>query len=67
MRGDAEQGKDYNVQDLVWLWDVTTHADKRIIERNSQGVNSRFYRPGPLSSMEFYTWDFLSWYLEAMK
>ncbi len=66
VRGDAEEGKDYDKDKLVWLWDVTTHADKRIIERNAQGVRSRFYRPGPLSPMEYYTWDFLSWYLGVM-
>jgi Rieske 2Fe-2S family protein len=27
VRGDAVEGKDYNVDDLMWLWDVTTYAD----------------------------------------
>ena len=67
VRGDAEEGKDYNKEKLTWLWDVTTQADKAIIERNQQGVNSRYYVPGPLSEMEDYTWKFLSWYLETMK
>jgi phenylpropionate dioxygenase-like ring-hydroxylating dioxygenase large terminal subunit len=67
VRGDAEEGRDYDREKLTWLWDVTTQADKTIIERNQQGVNSRYYVPGPLSTMEDYTWKFLSWYLEAMK
>jgi phenylpropionate dioxygenase-like ring-hydroxylating dioxygenase large terminal subunit len=67
VRGDAEEGKDYDKEKLIWLWDVTTQADKTIIERNQQGVNSRYYVPGPLSQMEDYTWSFLSWYLEIMK
>ena len=67
VRGDAQEGKDYNKEKLTWLWDVTTQADKAIIERNQQGVNSRYYVPGPLSGMEEYTWKFLSWYLETMK
>jgi Rieske 2Fe-2S family protein len=67
VRGDAEEGKDYDREKLTWLWDVTTQADKAIIERNQQGVNSRYYVPGPLSEMEDYTWKFLSWYLETMK
>ena len=55
VRGDAEEGKDYDRDQLVWLWDVTTQADKRIIERNAEGVASRFYEPGPLSPvMEYY-------------
>jgi len=67
VRGDAEEGRDYDLDKLVWLWDVTTHADKAIIERNQQGVNSRYYVPGPLSAMENYTWKFLSWYLETLR
>jgi phenylpropionate dioxygenase-like ring-hydroxylating dioxygenase large terminal subunit len=67
VNGEAQEGKDYDLDKLTWLWDVTTIADKTIIERNQQGVNSRFYRPGPLSTMEDYLWSFLSWYLEAMK
>lgn len=65
VRGDAKEGIDYDREKLTWLWDVTTHADKTIIERNQQGVNSRYYAPGPLSEMEEYTWKFLSWYLST--
>ena len=67
VRGDAEEGRDYDRDRLIWLWDVTTHADKTIIERNQQGVKSRFYEPGPLSTMENYTWKFLSWYLDTLR
>lgn len=67
VRGDAEEGRDYDRDRLTWLWDVTTHADKAIIERNQQGVKSRFYEPGPLSTMENYTWKFLSWYLDTLR
>ncbi|MGA2950802.1 MAG: aromatic ring-hydroxylating dioxygenase subunit alpha [Caulobacteraceae bacterium] len=48
----AREGEDYDVEALTWLWEVTSLADKRIIERNQQGVASRFYRPGPFSLME---------------
>jgi Rieske 2Fe-2S family protein len=67
VRGDAEEGRDYDRARLTWLWDVTTHADKDIIERNQQGVNSRYYVPGPLSSMENFTWKFISWYLATLR
>ena len=67
VRGDAEEGRDYDKDKLIWLWDVTTHADKAIIERNAQGVSSRYYKPGPLSEMEDFTWNFLSWYLNSLK
>ena len=67
VNGDAEEGKDYDKDKLIWLWDVTTAADKRIIENNAAGVNSRYYVPGPLSQMEDYTWKYMSWYLQAIK
>jgi Rieske 2Fe-2S family protein len=67
VRSDAEEGKDYDQEKLTWLWDVTTHADKAIIERNQQGVNSRFYTPGPLSTWEDYAWKFISWYIDLMR
>ena len=67
VRGDAVAGKDYHVADLTWLWDVTTIADKRIIEANAAGVASRFYEPGPYMPMEEYARRFVAWYLHALR
>jgi Rieske 2Fe-2S family protein len=63
----ASEGKDYDRAELTWLWDVTTLADKQIIERNQLGVDSRFYEPGPLSPMEDFTRRFLLWYVATMR
>ena len=63
----AIEGKDYDRASLTWLWDVTTLADKQIIERNQAGVSSRFYEPGPLSPMEDFTRRFLEWYVARMR
>ena len=62
----AIEGKDYDRENLTWLWHVTTLADKQIIERNQAGVDSRFYEPGPLSPMEHFTRQFLQWYVATM-
>lgn len=67
VRGDAVEGRDYQLEELKWLWDVTTIADKRIIENNATGVMSRFYEPGPYTKMEEFTRRFIEWYLDAMK
>jgi Rieske 2Fe-2S family protein len=67
VNGAAEEGRDYRLDDLIWLWDVTTVADKSIIEHNQQGVNSRFYEPGPYSEMETFTRRFTDWYLAVMR
>jgi phenylpropionate dioxygenase-like ring-hydroxylating dioxygenase large terminal subunit len=63
----AREGVDYDRARLTWLWDVTTIADKTIIERNQAGVDSRFYVPGPLSPMEDFTRHFLEWYVAIMR
>ncbi len=64
---NAVEGRDYDRAKLTWLWDVTTIADKEIIERNQAGVDSRYYEPGPLSPMEHFTGRFLEWYVAAMR
>jgi phenylpropionate dioxygenase-like ring-hydroxylating dioxygenase large terminal subunit len=67
VNADAEQDRDYELKDLTWLWDVTTIADKKIIEDNQSGVNSRFYEPGPFTEMEELTQRFSEWYLAIMR
>ncbi len=63
---DAVEGRDYEVERLTWLWRVTTEADKLIVERNQEGVNSRYYRPGPYTPMESFCRRFAAWYLAAL-
>jgi Rieske 2Fe-2S family protein len=58
---------DYDLEKLKWMWHVTSLADKRIIDHNQQGVNSRFYRPGPYGGMEIATRAFAEWYLEQIR
>jgi phenylpropionate dioxygenase-like ring-hydroxylating dioxygenase large terminal subunit len=68
VNGTAVEGQDYRLADLTWLWDVTTIADKEIIERNQAGVDSRYYVPGPLSpAMETFTQQFLDWYVAVLR
>jgi len=66
VRGDAEEGKDYDVDELTWLWDVTTEADKTIIVNNFTGVKSRFYEPGPFSGMERAEGIYVDWILREL-
>ena len=67
VRGDAEEGVHYNKEALTWLWHKTTQEDEYIISRNSEGVNSRFFEPGPYHpDFESCCMDFVAWYLEAM-
>lgn len=66
VRADAVEGKDYNVDELIWLWDVTTHADKTIIVNNSKGVHSSYYKPGPFSGMENNEKRYVDWILREL-
>jgi Rieske 2Fe-2S family protein len=66
VRGDAEAGKDYDVDELTWLWDITTEADKTIIVNNSIGVHSRYYKPGPFSEMEDLEQRYIEWILREL-
>ena len=63
VRADAVEGRDYQIDRLSWLWQVTSVEDKRIIERNQEGVNSHYYEPGPYSLQEEHTNRFVAWYL----
>jgi Rieske 2Fe-2S family protein len=62
----AREGEDYDRERLIWLWHVTTLADKRIIDQSQEGVSSRYYRPGPYAPMEPAARAFSEWYLEQI-
>jgi phenylpropionate dioxygenase-like ring-hydroxylating dioxygenase large terminal subunit len=66
VRNDAEAGKNYDVDELTWLWDVTTQADKTIIVNNSKGIHSRYYKPGPFSDMESLERRYVEWVLREL-
>jgi phenylpropionate dioxygenase-like ring-hydroxylating dioxygenase large terminal subunit len=67
VNGAAAEGKDYDLARLIWLWDVTTQADKKIIQDNHDGVMSRYFEPGPFSTFERATERWVNWYLESMR
>ena len=66
VRADAREGADYDLKRLIWMWDVTTVEDTKIIIDNQKGVNSARYRPGPYAPQEDYSADFTRWYLERL-
>ena len=63
VRGDAEEGCDYDRDALTWLWHVTSLDDERIIRHNQEGVNSHRFEPGPLAGMEWAIRGFYDGYL----
>jgi Rieske 2Fe-2S family protein len=63
---DAVEGVDYEVGRLTWLWKTTSAEDKKIVEMNQAGVNSRYFDPGPYSLQETYAAHFVDWYLKEL-
>jgi Rieske 2Fe-2S family protein len=67
VNGDAREGVDYDRDKLTWLWHNTTMEDEFIITRNSEGVNSRFFEPGPYHpEFEATLQQFVLWYLDTL-
>ncbi len=66
VHADAVEGVDYDVGRLTWLWKTTSAEDKKIVEMNQAGVNSRFFEPGPYSLQETYAARFVDWYLKEL-
>ena len=66
VRGDAQEGVDYQLDRLTWLWQITSVEDKLIIDQNQAGVNSRFYEPGPYAPVEKNTQRFVEWVVAAI-
>jgi phenylpropionate dioxygenase-like ring-hydroxylating dioxygenase large terminal subunit len=66
VRGDAVAGKDYDIDELTWLWDITTQADKSIIVNNWKGVQSAYYEPGPFSNMEDPEERYIDWIVREL-
>ncbi len=68
VNGNAREGVDYDKDKLTWLWHNTTLEDEYIISRNSAGVNSQFFEPGPLHpEFEATLQSFVEWYLDTLR
>lgn len=61
---DAVEGKDYDPDALMQIWDTTLKEDKTITQNNQLGVISRGYRPGVLSNREAWIAEFGKWYVQ---
>jgi Rieske 2Fe-2S family protein len=67
VHADAEAGRDYDVDDLIALWDITNRQDWQLCEDNQAGVSSRAYEPGPYHMAgEPQIVDFLRRYADVM-
>lgn len=66
--GKAVEGKDYTLDRLLPIWDITNRQDWKICEDQQAGVSSPGYRPGPYSTLrERNVAHFDDWYIGEMR
>ncbi|MBM3645064.1 MAG: aromatic ring-hydroxylating dioxygenase subunit alpha [Alphaproteobacteria bacterium] len=66
--GDAVEGKDYTLDRLLPIWDVTNLQDWRICADQQAGITSPGYEPGPYSLIrERNVAHFIDWYLGELR
>ena len=65
---EAVEGKDYTLDRLLPIWDITNKQDWTICADQQIGVSSRAYVPGPFSKVrERNVAHFLDWYLGELR
>ncbi len=60
---DAVEGRDYKVERLMALWDITIQEDIWIVENNHLGILSSAYGPGRYAGHEGGPSGFITWYM----
>ena len=64
---DAEEGKDYTINNLIEFWRITGEQDWKLCENNFRGIESSHYHPGPYAPVEYDVVKYVDWYIERMK
>lgn len=63
----AVEGRDYQVEEIMPFWQLTSEQDWAICEQAQRGVESSGYLPGPFSTYKEYNVDgFVRWYLQQL-
>jgi glycine betaine catabolism A len=64
---DARAGVDYDPEQVMALWKITTEQDIVLCENNQLGIQSSRYQPGPFSPLtEQGVETFTRWYIRQM-
>ena len=63
----AEEGRDYQLDQIMPFWQLTSEQDWELCERAQRGISSSHYVPGPLSTYKEYNVEaFITWYLQQL-
>ncbi len=64
---DAQEGVDYNVENLTAVWNATNDQDRVLVEYSQRGAASSAYEPGPYSPFtEGLVEKFSAWYIRRL-
>jgi glycine betaine catabolism A len=63
---DAQEGVDYNVDDLTHVWRETNNQDAAFVALAQKGVTDPAYAPGPYMPSEYQVDAFCNWYLDRV-
>ena len=66
VNAEAKEGKDYQIDRLTALWDITMMEDKWIVENNHLGILSGRYRAGWYATTETGPSRLVKWYMTEM-
>jgi glycine betaine catabolism A len=64
---DAEEGVDYDVDNLTHVWRETNEQDSVFCARAQLGVSSPAYLPGPYAASEYQVDAFTTWYVDRVQ
>ena len=63
----AEEGKDYTLDNLIEFWKITGEQDWQLCENNFKGIECSQYQPGPYAPVENDVVRYVDWYIQRMK
>ncbi len=64
---DAQEGQDYDTDEVCEFYAEVNAEDFPIWERTYQGATSRAYRPGRLAPQESFIGEFQRWYVRRLR
>lgn len=65
--GNAKEGIDYTIENLIAFWKITGEQDWALCENNFSGIENSRYTPGPYAPVESDVAHFADWYMQRMK
>lgn len=64
---DAEEGVDYDLDNLTAVWRLTNDQDRAFVARAHRGVADPAYQPGPYLPPEYQVDAFCKWYIDRLE